>query len=228
MTQRERAVVRGTRSASLCALVSALALSADAGAGHRITLIDGSRAPHVPKVLEARGPHLVMTKVRLGTVRSMRPSLTRCPDARTAERGAPVVERIGLNGRSVTFLVSRTEIAGCDRDPSARRFVGPWCGLAGWAYAGGRVGDPRLAICFDGRSKPLIAFGWINPVPRARWIVIDQPGYREVYPVAGGLPVRVSTVSGLGRAGAAVFHTAQYDRQGVLLVRRKVVAAIAG
>jgi hypothetical protein len=82
-------------------------------------------------------------------------------------------------------------------------------------------------VCYDRRKRSVIAFGWINPVRHARWIVVDQPGYREVYPVAAGLPVRVSTVSGLDRVGGATFHTAQYDNRGVLLVRRKVVASIA-
>ena len=73
----------------------------------------------------------------------------------------------------------------------------------------------------------MIAFAWINPVRQAKWIVVDQSGYREVYPVAAGLPVRVSTVSDLRGPRSTVFHTAQYDAAGVLLVRRKVVAAIA-
>jgi hypothetical protein len=84
-----------------------------------------------------------------------------------------------------------------------------------------------LDICTDRQARPVIAFAWINPVRRAKWIVIDQPGYREVYPVAARLPIRVSTVSGLERQDGAVFHSAQYDVAGVLLVRRKVVAAIA-
>ena len=32
-------------------------------------------------------------------------------------------------------------------------------------------------------------------IPPAKWIVVDQPGLREVYPVAAHLPVRVTTVS---------------------------------
>jgi hypothetical protein len=70
------------------------------------------------------------------------------------------------------------------------------------------------------------AFAWINAVRHTKWIVLDQPGYREVYPVAGPLPIRVSTRRGLDR-GRTVFRTAQYDAHGVLLVRRKVVASIA-
>ena len=169
-----------------------------------------------------------MTRVRIGTVRSLRAAMPGCPEVRGAPASEPAVERIGVSGRSVTFLSSRTSISACDRNPHARRFIGPWCGLAGWSYpGGGRVADPRLSICYRRDGTPLVAFGWINPVSHARWIVVDQPGSREVYPVGGGLPVRVSTASELGRAGSAVFQTSQYDKHGVLLVRRKVVAAIA-
>lgn len=218
---------RGARCVSLCcaaALVAPFALSAS----RATKLVDGSPAPAVPTVLRPLGPTLVMTKVRVGTVGSLRAAMPGCPEARTSPRREPAVERIGVAGRSVTFLPSRTQVAGCDRNPQARRFSGPWCGSAGWFYGGGRVADPRLTICYRPSGAPLIAFGWINPLPHARWIVVDQPGYREVYPVAAGLPVRVSTVSGLGRLGGAIFHTSQYDRNGVLLAGRKVVASIAG
>lgn len=72
-----------------------------------------------------------------------------------------------------------------------------------------------------------MAFGWINPVARARWIVVDQPGFREVYTVAADLPVRVSTVSLIATPRGTVFHTAQYDSHGVLLIRRTITAVIA-
>jgi hypothetical protein len=101
-----------------------------------------------------------------------------------------------------------------------------WCGGSAWNLRGRKVSDPRLDVCYDRQGRPVIAFAWINPVRRAKWIVVDQPGYREAYPVAAGLPVRVSTISGLA-IGGAVFHTTQYDVAGVLLVRRKVVPAIA-
>jgi hypothetical protein len=71
----------------------------------------------------------------------------------------------------------------------------------------------------------VVAFAWINPLPHAQWIVVDQPGYREVYQVAAHLPVRVSTVSGIG--SPTFFRTAQYDVHGVLLARRTVTASVA-
>jgi hypothetical protein len=227
MRQQTKRFGRGTRLAFLSCVLAAITLPGLASASYVATLVDGTPAPRIPKLLKALGTDLVMTKVQVGTVSSMRPLMPGCPQVASAAGNRPVVERIGVSGRSVTFLVTRTEIAGCDRNPHARRFTGPWCGLAAWGYAGGRVVDPRLSICYRDRGMPLAAFGWINPVRLARWIVVDQPGYREVYPVAAGLPVRVSTVSGLERSGGAVFRTAQYDEHGVLLVRRKVVAAIA-
>jgi hypothetical protein len=156
------------------------------------------------------------------------PVLSGCPQAREAGRANTVVERVGYRGRSVTFLVSRTVIAVCDRNPRAHATYGRWCGTSGWNFTEGRVSDPRLDLCYGPGGKPTVAaFGWINSVRHAKWIVVDQPGYREVYPVAGALPVRVSTTAGLEGLGGAAFHTAQYDAHGVLLVRRKVVAAIA-
>jgi hypothetical protein len=150
-----------------------------------------------------------------------------CPHDGRLSGETLVVERIGVNGRTITFPTPGRTITGCDRNPRAHLVQAPWCGSSGWNLEHGRVSDPRLDICFDRRGRAVVAFGWINPLPRARWIVIDEPGYREVYRVAGGLPVRVSTTSGIGRSGGAVFQTAQYDGKGVLLVRRKVVAAVA-
>jgi hypothetical protein len=72
-----------------------------------------------------------------------------------------------------------------------------------------------------------VAFGWINPVRHARWIVVDQPGFGEVYPVLGSLPVRVATVTGIETPRGTVFRTTQYDARGVVLAKRTVIAVIA-
>jgi hypothetical protein len=71
------------------------------------------------------------------------------------------------------------------------------------------------------------AFAWINPLPRARWIVVDQPHVAEAYPVVVGLPVRVETESGIGN-GRATFTYEQYDAEGVNLTRTTITPAIAG
>jgi len=217
---------RGAQCASLCVLASWLLLPAIAASSSNHRLVDGFPAPPVPRALQGYDG-VTMTRARTGTVASMHGLISGCPEARQAKQSGQVVERVGVRGRSVTFVVGQAILAGCDRNPSARASYGRWCGTSGWNLVRRRVSDPRLDLCYDGHGRPVIAFGWINPVSRAKWIVIGQPGYREVYPVAAGLPVRVSTVSGLGGAGGAVFQTSQYDAAGVLLVRRKVVAAIA-
>lgn len=136
------------------------------------------------------------------------------------------MERVGVSGRDITFRGSGTTIEACDRSPHARAVRGLWCGGAGWTLQSGKVSDPRLDICTDRHGRGVVAFAWINAVPHAKWIVVDQPGLREVYPVAANLPVRVATVSGIG--SPTTFHTAQYDARGVLLARRTVKAVVAG
>jgi hypothetical protein len=215
---------RGTRCASLCAVAICLIVPTAAVSSLHRRLVDGSASPAVPAVLRSH-PGLTTTRARLRTVASVHRLLSSCPEARQA-RGR-IVERIGVRGRSVTFVVRRTVLVACDLSPDARSSYGPWCGTSGWNLVRHQVSDPRLDLCYDRKGRPLIAFGWINPLPRAKWIVIEQPGDREVYPVAAGLPVRVSTVSGLEQTGGAVFRMAQYDVAGVLLVRRRVVATIA-
>jgi hypothetical protein len=220
---------RAHRREALLAPLCALALPAVAAASGLSPprLIDGSKPPAVPKVLGAEGRSFVMTKVRVVPAKQINRLVAACARFQRLPAGTAVVERVGVNGRSITFRKPGSGIEGCDRNPKARPIQTPWCGGAAWTLRHGRLSDPRLDVCFDRESRPVVAFGWINPVARAKWIVIDQPGYREVYPVAGRLPVRVSTTSEIGGRQGAVFRMAQYDGQGVLLVRRKVVAAIA-
>jgi hypothetical protein len=72
-----------------------------------------------------------------------------------------------------------------------------------------------------------VAFAWINPLPRTAWVVVDQPGFGEVYPVAGRLPVRLATASGIG-FGQATFRYVEFDARGVVLARRRITPAVAG
>lgn len=136
-----------------------------------------------------------------------------------------VVERIGVNGRTITFRMPNGALEGCDRNPRARPIQKPWCGGSAWVLRHGRVSDARLDICSDDGGRPVVAFAWINPLPRAQWIVVTQPGFKEVYPIAAHLPVRVSTVSEIG--SPTTFRTSQYDVRGVLLAQKVVKAVIA-
>lgn len=188
-------------------------------------LIDGSPPPAVPKALAAQGRTFVMTRVQATSAGRLRRRVSACGGGDRLPRSSIVVERIGVHGRTITFPTPGSTIEGCDRNPNARAIQGPWCGGSAWTLRGGRVSDARLDICYARNRRPVVAFGWINPLRRAKWIVVDQPGFREVYPVARHLPVRVSTVSEIG--DPTTFRTAQYDAGGVLLARREVKAAIA-
>jgi hypothetical protein len=160
--------------------------------------------------------------LRVGQVRSLVGS---CVPGDSIPARRLVVERVGANGRTFTFLGLSGSVVGCDRSPRAH--PKPWCGRASWPLRSGRVSDARLSICQDRRGRPVVAFAWINPLPRAAWIVVDQPGYGEVFAAVGHLPVRVTSVSGIGH-GRARFRYTQYDRRGVRLTRRTIVPAVAG
>jgi hypothetical protein len=218
---------RGARTASLClalAMVVSPAFAEASGARAPRRLIDGSAPQTVPNALRAQPGPLVMTRLRISKVSKLRKLVTSCVPGDRIPGGRLVVERIGVNGRDITFLGLYSNVADCDRNPRANGK--PWCGGAGWPFRSGRVSDARLAICQDPRGKAVAAFAWINPLRYAKWVIVDQSAFREVYPVGGHLPVRVTTVSGFGRKGVA-FHYAQYDERGVLLARKTLITAIA-
>ena len=113
-------------------------------------------------------------------------------------------------------------------DPSGERRP-PWCGSSSGRLLHGRLLDPRLDIvCRDREGRPL-AYAWVEPVPGAHWIGVDQGSYTEVYEVLAGLPVRVATRRGiqLGRSRAS-FAVTQLDSTGKALVKGPVEAAVAG
>jgi hypothetical protein len=165
-----------------------------------------------------------MAKLRILNVRQTRRLVSSCVPGARLSGAELVVERIGVSGRDITLRRVASEIDGCDRNPRANGKA--WCGRAGWAFRHGWVSDARLTICQNRNGKPVVAFAWINPLRHAQWVVVDQPGFREVYAVGAHLPVRVTTVSGFGRKGV-IFHYTQYDAQGVLLTRRTLTTAIA-
>ena len=188
-------------------------------------LIDGSVSPSIPQALRAQDRTFVMTRVRVATAKELRRLMSACGGSEQASPRTVVVERVGVNGRTITFGTPGSGVVGCDRNPRARAVQKPWCGGSAWVLRRGQVSDARLDICYAKNQRPVVAFGWINALPAAKWIVVAQPGFKEVYPVAAHLPVRVSTVVEIG--SPTTFRTAQYDAHGVLLLRQVVRAAIA-
>ena len=219
MNEGARLRRRGTLSASLCVLLVALGASAVADGSRArapVRLVDGSVAAPTPVPLRGLRRRLVTTRVRLARAKELRALVAACVPGDAVPGWHEVIERVGVNGRSITFRGLSPSVDACDRRRGA--VPRPWCGRAAWTLRRGRVSDPRLSICQDIRGRAVAAFAWINPLSRTRWIVVDQPSFGEVYPVAGGLPVRVVTVDGIG-AGRARFRYAQYGAKGTLLAR---------
>jgi hypothetical protein len=201
------------RSAACVPLHGGRARAARGGLGVRGAraprqLVDGSVPPTVPAALRAAGP-LVMTRVRLVRAGRIARLVGACVPGDRIPPARLVVERVGVTGVGITFLGVASAVAGCDHAPNG--IPTPWCGRAVWPLQRRRVSDPRLAICHDDRGRPLAAFGWVNPAPRAKWIVVDRPGAAEVYPAACPSASRPSDRSS---AAARPFGTGSTTRGG--------------
>jgi hypothetical protein len=74
-----------------------------------------------------------------------------------------------------------------------------------------------------------MGFVWVEPSSETQYVSVVQPGFLEVYEVAGELPVRIATTSGLKTEPlAATFHLFEHDATGHLLRRYELNAAPAG
>lgn len=230
---------RGRRTSELLAAALALALvsaGANGCAGGRSApevLVDGSKAVAPPTELEAVSGAAVATVARIvdeGDVSKGSPAADclRGP-ARDFRPDRPVVERVGVHGSTVT-LQDRDGLYACDDTPGPKVERRRWCGGSFGHLSNGRLLDPRLDIggCRTTDGEP-VAFLWIQPAPGAAFVAVRQPGYAEVYPVAGGLPVRISTVSGLDTDPlGATIDVSEHDQAGKLLRDYEVRAFPAG
>jgi hypothetical protein len=215
------------------AVSCALAL-AGVGCGERVDgtvhLIDGSVAPRAPGALRRAVGIPVTSRVRVLRAAALDARGRACLDSFRGEFDIPlravVVERVGVLGASLTAAdAGRRVVVGCDRsgrDPPDRR----WCARSVGRLSAGRLQDPRVDIlCRDARGRPL-AFGWVEPAPGARWIVMAGPG--SIERVAAGLPVRVVTHRVDTPTSSATFDGAEYRPAGVLLRRYSLRATVAG
>jgi hypothetical protein len=176
----------------------------------------------------------VVTAGRVLTRASLGQRLDGClfPRDRTnVSPDAPVVERVGVDGESLTVLNrDGTRVIACDGgfDPAGERAY-PWCHAVSGDLEHGRLLDPRLdVLCRDRRRRPL-AYVFVEPVPAARWIGVREAGYVELYQVLAGLPVRVAGARAVDPENArATLEITQYDADGTPLVRGKLEAVVAG
>ena len=200
---------------ALVALTAAVAVAAVGERAH------GGRPP-APGALETSVR--VVRAAQLGrTLRDCRGGGVRDWTPRTI-----VVDRRSGTRRSLGFRSADGRfVASCDA--IGVRIEGRrWCAPSTGRLFGGRLRDPRLTLC-QGRGTKPVAFIWVTPRPDARWIGVRRGSRIELYPVAGSLPVRVSSDRNVRVSGSrATFFVRQYDRGGRVLVRETIAARVAG
>lgn len=196
-------------------------------------LVDGTAPPRLPGALTSLNG-AVMTRTRVVAASEIEPGRLHACDVRRDARPKPstvVVERVGVGG-SLTFKAG-SSLNACDAiahpfaDPD-RPVGSPWCGGSVGRLEDGRLNDPRLDLC-TAESGDITAFVWVEPAADTRWVVVRDVNRREVYEVAGGLPVRVATTSRVdASSSSATFEIEEYEREGSELRDYEVDAAVSG
>jgi hypothetical protein len=223
---------RGRKVAQLALLsLCALATAACRGGSHAPThLLDGEVAAAPPINLEGLGGQVVQTSVRVvpDVLRSRDPAVRAClrQGSPGDGRGSAVV-RVGVAGKSVTFRTAKGRaLIACDA--AARGGTVSWCGRAYGRLQHDRLRDPRLDLACSGAARQALAFAWIEPSRRARYVVVRQRAYGEAYAVAAGLPVRVVTSEVDLERSRATFDVSEYSSDGRRLRTFRVETQVAG
>jgi hypothetical protein len=208
---------------------AAVLLLAGCGGGGNSTptrLLDGSALPAVPSAVSAVDG-AVMTIVHDLPATDER--AVACVTGFGVGSPEAVVERIGVEGRSVTFARG-SRLFACDGAAGAREGSPASCGGGFGRQEGGRLTDPRLdlANCTDAHGAT-VAFVWIEPAPEAAYVAVDRDGWVEVYATRAGLPVRVATTEGIGAGTSSLSLTVtQYAGDGSEVRKDDVDAHVAG
>jgi hypothetical protein len=95
----------------------------------------------------------------------------------------------------------------------------------------GRLVDPRLDLagCSTRDGDP-VAFAWVVPARRARYVAVRHDAFSEVYPVLrGDVPIRVSTTTDIDLdTSSASFEISEHDAVGRAVRAYTVQARVAG
>jgi hypothetical protein len=214
----------GLKPALALVIVSA-AGACSGGGGRPARLLDGRPAAELKMVHDS-----VVTAARVLELADVDDCLFP-GDRDTVASDTQVVERVGVEGRSLTFRNRNGDgVYACDggSDAAGER-PPPWCAAAFGELVHGRVLDPRLDVLCRDRARRPLAYAFVDPAPGVRWIGVQQDGYVELYEVLAGLPVRISSVRGVDTPAArATFEVTQYDAVGRELVSGPLEAAVAG
>ena len=218
------------------ATLGAMAAAACAGAEKPpAQLIDGTPAERPSTVtLEGIAKEQIATTVNVVDARRVASTTRAAQCLRRARDHAaigPVVTRVGVNGESVTFRSSSGQsLIACDRAAVASEGRDVWCGIAVGRLEHGRLQDPRLDLagCRTTAADP-VAFAWVEPARAAHYVTVGQPRFTEVYRVASGVPVRVTTTSGIDQERSrASFRITEHDGDGRLLRAYTLAVRVAG
>jgi hypothetical protein len=143
--------------------------------------------------------------------------------------GSAVV-RVGAASESVTFEEpAHRGVFACSNSAGPREEDRRWCSVAYGQLYSGKLRDPRLSIACKTTDGASVGFVWVEPEPNVRYVAVEQPEYTEVYEPAGGLPIRIATVSGVDIAtSSATFDVSEHDEDGGLLRKYELEAFVAG
>ena len=194
------------------------------------TLVDGTLAPTTTIALHTGEPE-VWTRVRLVDDRHIESGSPEADCRVEGELRAPsvLVVRTGVNGASVTRRASGRRIVACDDSNGPHESGARWCGRALGRITRGRLDDPRLDIGCVTPTGQHIAFAWVNPDERTAYVAVRQDGFGEIYPVVGGLPVRIASITNVDLdTSSATFDVSEYDEDGLLIRSSTLRASVAG
>ena len=232
MTRRGGRAEAAPRALVIAAVVALVACT-DGGSNVPSRLVDGTATRDAPVELE-NVSDAVLTRVETLRLEEVVAGSSAAHCLRRWKRdvraAAPIVRRLGVHTETVTFRdESGMWLLACDDSTGPREAGRRWCGsIPGRLYAG-RLRDPRVDIGCTTADGARVGFAWVQPVPRARYVAVEQDGYTEVYEAAGGLPIRTATTSGVVVEGArARFQLSDHASDGSLLRQYGLDAPVAG
>jgi hypothetical protein len=194
------------------------------------TLLDGSAARTLRVQLEGVDGPAVLTKVAVVRDGSEDRRAATCQRERApdAARLGPLVRRVGVAGESVSFRET-SGVRACDASSGRGEDGRVWCDGAFGRLHDGRLLDPRLSIgCRTDDDEP-VAFAWVDPGPKTRYVAVGQPGFAEVYETVAGVPVRIASTADVDVIRArASFAVTEHDGSGRFLRRYELEAVVAG
>jgi hypothetical protein len=194
-------------------------------------LIDGSRVRPLTIVLEGVDGSRVATVVRstaAGAAASGRNARS-CIAVTGVPGGGPIVGRVGVSGRSITFFgPGRRTAHACDATSAGHPNDTGWCGQAFGQVHSGRLRDPRLSLSCRSEDGDPVGFAWIQPAAATAYVVVRQSDYAEVYAVAGDAPVRVTTSDVDLTSSGATFSISEHTEDGGQVRSYELEAQVAG